>query len=121
MYHNYSSWYPNYNLWYYPYGYRIHTISAYDAYNYIGEIARIYGRVTEVWYSGETREYYLYIGGPYPYQDFTVIVDYSDARRFSRNPVRYFTDRNITVTGLVSLFEDKPELLVKRHTQIDVY
>jgi len=86
MYHNYSSWYPNYNLWYYPYGYRIHTISAYDAYNYIGEIARIYGRVTEVWYSGETREYYLYIGGPYPYQDFTVIVDYSDARRFSRNP-----------------------------------
>ncbi|MCK4921521.1 MAG: hypothetical protein KAS71_10775 [Bacteroidales bacterium] len=121
MYYNYRLWYPDFNLWYYPYGYRIHTISAYDAYSYIGEIARIYGRVTEVWYARETREYYLYIGGSFPHHDFTIILESNDARRFSSNPVRYFTNRQLTVTGLVSLFEGKPEVFVKRRSQISMY
>lgn len=121
MYRNYRSWYPEFNLWYYPYGYRIHTISAYDSYNYIGEIARVYGRVSEVWYSGESNEYYLYIGGPYPYQDFTIILEARDARRFSWDPIRFFTNRNVTSTGLVSLFEDKPEMQIRKRSQISLY
>ncbi len=121
MYRNYRQWYPDFNLWYYPYGYRINTVSAYDSYNYIGEVARIYGRVSEVYYSLETGEYYLYFGGPYPYQDFTIILESGDAQRFSWDPVRYFTNRHLTVTGLVSVFEDKPEILVKRRTQISLY
>ncbi len=106
MYNNYRTWYPDFNLWYYPLGYRIQTISAYDSYNYIGEVARIYGQVSEVWYSGESRQYYLYVGGPYPYQDFTIILDERDARRFSWDPERYFTNRQLTATGLVRMFED---------------
>lgn len=121
MYRNYSLWYPDYKLWYYPYGYKIHTVSAYDTYNYIGEIARIYGRVTEVWYSDQSDEYYLYFGDYYPYHDFTVILDRRDAHRFSNNPIRFFTNRNILATGLVSLFDNKPEMLVRRSSQIDMY
>lgn len=121
MYRNYQYWYPDFNLWYYPVGYRIHTISAYDAYNYVGEVARIYGQINDVWYSVETGEYYLYIGGPYPYQDFTVIVEARDARRFSRYPEQFFTNRQIAVTGLVSRFEDKPEMFIKKRSQISLY
>ncbi|MBN1649714.1 MAG: hypothetical protein JW857_00215 [Bacteroidales bacterium] len=121
MYRTYRSWYPEFNLWYYPYGYRIHTVSAYDAYNYIGDIARIYGRISEVWYSVESNEYFLYIGGPYPYQDFTIILEARDARRFSRDPISYFTNRNITSTGLVSLYENKPEMLIRKTRQISLY
>lgn len=121
MYRNYRLWYPDFNLWYYPYGYRIHTISAYDSYNYIGEIARVYGEVTEVWYSRDTREYFLYIGDPYPYQDFTIILKSRDARRFSWNPVRYFTNRHLTATGLLSVFEDKPEMQIRKRSQISMY
>lgn len=121
MYRNYRLWYPDFKLWYYPYGYRIHTISAYDSYNYIGEIARVYGEVTEVWYSRDTREYFLYIGGPYPYQDFTIILKSRDARRFSWDPVRYFTNRHLTATGLLSVFEDKPEMQIRKRSQISMY
>lgn len=121
MHNNYRSWYSDYNLWYYPYGYRIHTISAYDAISYVGEIARVYGEVTEVWYSRESRQYYLYIGGPYPYNDFTVILESRDARRFSFDPVRFFTNRHISVTGLISIFDGKPEILVKKRKQVDAY
>ena len=121
MYNEYRVWYPHYDLWYYPYGYRIHTISAYDAYNYIGEVARVYGKVYDVWHEQSTDQYFLYIGGPYPYQDFTVIMDGWDARRFSRNPFRYFTNRHITVTGLVSSFDGKPEIMVKNKKQVRPY
>lgn len=121
MYRNYRLWYPDFDLWYYPYGYRIHTVSAYDSYNYIGEVARIYGQVAEVWYSGESNEYYLYIGAPYPYQDFTIILNAWDAKRFSRYPERYFTNRYLTVTGLISMFENKPEILIRQRSQISMY
>ncbi|MCF8370770.1 MAG: hypothetical protein K9H64_04050 [Bacteroidales bacterium] len=121
MYREYRSWYPHYDLWYYPYGYSIHTISAYDAYDYIGEIARVYGEVDEVWYERSTDQYFMYIGAPYPYNDVTVIVDGRDARRLSRNPVRFFTKRHIEVTGLVSSFDGKPEILVKDRKQIRPY
>lgn len=121
LYNEYRYIYPHYDYWYYPVGYRIHTASAYDAYMYIGEFARIYGRVYNTWYSYETDEYYLYFGETYPYQDFTVIIEGRSARRISRRPERYFTGRHIAVTGIVSVFEGKPEMIVKKRSQIDLY
>ncbi len=121
MYRNYSHWYPDFKLWYYPTGYRIHTISAYDSFRYVGEVARIYGRVSEVYYSRETREYYLYFGGSFPYHDFTVILNARDANRYSWDPVSYFSNRRLIVTGLVSLFDQKPELFVRKRSQIRLY
>jgi hypothetical protein len=121
MYRQYRTIYPEYDYWYYPVGYRIHTISAYDAEMYVGELARVYGRIDDVWYSRSTKEYYLYIGGPYPYQDFSVIIPHNVARRFNRNPERFFRDQYIAVTGLISRFEDKPEMLIRKSNQIEVY
>lgn len=121
MYRNYRHWYPDFKLWYYPSGYRIHTISAYDSYRYIGEVARIYGRVSEVWYSRETRQYYLYFGASFPYHDFTVILDARDANRYSWDPISYFSNRRMIVTGLVSIFDQKPELFIRKRSQIRLY
>ncbi len=121
MYHEYRRLYPDYRYWYYPIGYRIHTVSAYDAGSYVGEIARIYGRVYSTWYSSATNEYYLYFGGPYPYQDFSIIIPRNIARRFSRRPELYFTNRDIAVTGLISSWEGKPELLLRERNQLEIY
>jgi hypothetical protein len=121
MYYEYCYLYPQFDYWYYPYGYRIQTVSAYDAYHFIGEVARIYGKVSEVWYERQTDEYTLYIGGPYPYQDFSVILTGKHARGFSFRPERYFRNRNITVTGLVSLWDERPEMLIRKRSQIEVY
>lgn len=121
MYNEYRYIYPQYDYWYYPYGYRIHTVSAYDAGMYIGEVARIYGRVVDVWYERQTDEYYLFFGERYPYQDFSVIIPGKTARRYSYRPERYFINRNIAVTGLVSLWDNRPEMLIRKRSQIDVY
>jgi hypothetical protein len=121
MYRFYRSIYPDYDYWYYPVGHRIKTISAYDAGFYVGELARVYGRVEYVWYSRATKEYYLYFGGPYPYQDFSVIVPANIARKYNRRPDRFFTNRDIAITGLISRWEGKPEMLIKKTNQLDIY
>ncbi len=121
MYNEYRYMYPQYDYWYYPYGYRIHTISAYDADRYVGEIARIFGKVSDVWYERNTDEYFLFFGAPYPYHDFSVIISGKNARRYSHRPDRYFINRNIAVTGLVSIWDNRPEVLVRKRSQIEVY
>ena len=63
----------------------------------------------------------MYFGGSYPYQDFTVVLPGSYARRFNRNPEMYFAGRYIWVTGLVSTFDGKPEIMVMRKSQVHLY
>ena len=121
MYREYRRMYPDYHYWYYPTGYRIVTVPYYNAYFHIGEVRNIYGRIHEVWYSWSTDEYYLYFGSAYPYQDFTVILEGREARRFSRHPEAYFGGRYIWATGLLSNFEGKPEMMVRRKSQIHLY
>lgn len=121
MYRNYRLWYPDFNFGYYPSGYQIHTVSAFDSYRYIGEVARIYGRVSEVWYSGQTNEYYLYFGDRFPYHQFSIVLQARDAKQYSYDPIRYFTNRDLLVTGLVSIYDQKPEIFIKENSQIKFY
>jgi len=121
MYRDYRIMYPDFHYWYYPVGYRIVNVPAYRAYFHMGEVRNVYGRVHEVWYSWSTDEYFLYFGGSHPYQDFTVIIEGRHARRFSRHPEMFFSGRYIWVTGLVSTFDGRPEIMVKRRSQIHLY
>jgi hypothetical protein len=121
MWREYRLLYPEFRYWYYPTGYTVLNIPAYHAWGHIGEVRNVYGRVHEVYYAWSTDEYYLYFGGQYPYQDFTVILKGRHARRFSRNPEYYFRGRSLWVTGLVSIFEGKPEIMVKRSHQVHLY
>ncbi|HEC44768.1 MAG TPA: hypothetical protein ENI20_18275 [Bacteroides sp.] len=121
MYREYRVLYPDFHSLYYPSGYRIATIPTYRAYFHIGEVRNVYGRIHKIWYSWKTDEYYLYFGNTYPYQDFTVILPGNQARRFNRNPELYFSGRYIWVTGLVSTFNGRPEIMVMRKHQVHLY
>ena len=121
MYNDYRHMYPEFGYWYYPIGYRIVTVPSYNAFHHIGEVRNIYGRVHEVYYSWTTDEYHLYFGGSYPYHDFTVIIPGNQARRYDRYPDMYFEGRYMWVTGLLSTFEGRPELIVRRRSQIHLY
>jgi hypothetical protein len=121
MYRDYRVMYPEFRYWYYPVGYEIATIPFYRAYYHIGEVRNVYGRVHEVFYSWSTDEYYLYFGGDFPYHDFTVVISGRHARRFDRYPELFFEGRYMWVTGLLSTFEGRPELVVKRRHQIHLY
>jgi hypothetical protein len=113
--------YPMVTTWRYPIGYRIPTVSAYDALFYQGEVMNVYGKVYEVFYSRETDEYMLYFGAYYPYHDLSVVVPGWIARRMSRWPEEYFQNQNVIVTGLVTTFEDRPEIAVRNTGQLRIY
>ena len=121
MYREYRLIYPEYRYWYYPIGYRIRTISAYDAGFYVGEVMNVYGRVSEVWYNRKSDEYFLHFGARYPYHDFTVIIPGRKARRIARHPELFFENRYIWATGLISLYDGKPEMVVRKTHQINLY
>ncbi|MEA3462450.1 MAG: hypothetical protein U9R49_11265 [Bacteroidota bacterium] len=120
MYRDYRRWYPEFH-WRYNYGYRIQTISVFDAKYNLGEVAMVYGRVYASWYNDETDDYLLFFGGDFPYQQFTVVVPGHVARRFSWRPERYFLGEHITVTGLITTFDGSPEIIVKNKRQLGLY
>jgi hypothetical protein len=121
MHHYYVDMYPHVRHWGYSYGYSIGSVSAYYADYYIGDVKTVYGRVKEVFYSRETDEFFLNIGDYYPYQDFTIVLPGYIAREYTRRPVSYFTNQYVDVTGLITEFDGKPEIVVKRRFQLDVY
>ena len=94
---------------------------SYNADFYIGDVKRVYGRVTNVDYSPESDEFFLFIGPYVPYQYFTIVLPGYIARSYSKRPGRFFINQNITVTGLITSFEGIPEILVKRSFQLSVY
>jgi TolA-binding protein len=113
--------YPMVKIWRYPVGYRIQTISAYDALFYHGEVMNVYGKVYEVFYSRETDEYVLYFGAYYPHHDLSVVVPGWIARRMSRRPEVFFERQHVVVTGLITSFDDKPEIVVRNTGQLRIY
>ena len=120
MYRDYNKWYPNYR-WTYNYGYRIQTVSVFDAKYNLGEVAMVYGRVYATWHNRETDDYLLFFGGDFPAQQFTVVLPGYIARKFSWRPDRYFLGEHMTVTGLITTFDGIPEIIVKNRQQVGIY
>jgi len=121
MHIEYRKIYPMVKYWHYSVGYRIPTVSAYDALYYNGEVVNVYGKVYEVYYSARADEYILYFGAYYPYHDFTVVIPGPIARKFSYRPERYFTSTYVMVTGLVTMYDGIPEICLHRTYQIKLY
>ena len=121
LHRRYIRMYPQVRYYNYHIGYRINTISSYYADRYIGDVMNVYGKITEVFYAYDADEYYLYMGPHYPYQDFTVVIPGHIGRRFSDRPERFFTGAYLNVTGLITSYDRKPEIVVKERFQLDIY
>ncbi|MBN2486859.1 MAG: hypothetical protein JXB34_12865 [Bacteroidales bacterium] len=121
MHRHYIEMYPEVRFWRYNVGYSIDRVSAYYADYYIGEVMNVYGKVSDVFYARETDEYFLYFGAYYPYHDFTIVLPGEIARRYSHRPANFFINQYLNVTGLITVYDGKPEIVVKRNFQLDVY
>lgn len=121
MHHDYMTIYPFYRNWHYTYGSRILAIPAYDAYQHEGYLRSVYGRVYEVYYAPESDLYYLYFGAPYPHHDFSIVMSRREARRFSSRPEWYFNGQYLMVTGIIAMYDGRPEIEVLRRSQLEKY
>jgi DNA/RNA endonuclease YhcR with UshA esterase domain len=86
-----------------------------EAPKHVGETATITGTVDGVHQSGKGN-IFLNMGGKYPNQAFTAFIPSSSAAQFS-NPQQY-EGRTVAVSGKITLYKGKPEIIVNSPSQI---
>jgi DNA/RNA endonuclease YhcR with UshA esterase domain len=86
-----------------------------EAAKHVGETATITDRVDGVHQSGKGN-IFLNMDGKYPNQAFTAFVPSSSAAKFS-NPQQY-EGRTVSVSGKITLYRGKPEIVVTSPSQI---
>lgn len=97
-------------------------ISASEASHHVGKERTVCGWVASATYAARSRRQptFLNLDEPYPRHIFTIVVWGSDRSQFREPPERAFRDENICVTGLISTYRDKPQIVVRQPAQISV-
>jgi len=89
--------------------------TAAEAAKHVGETATVTDRVDGVHQSGKGN-IFLNMGGKYPNQAFTAFIPSGSAAQFS-NPQQY-EGRTVAVSGKITLYHGKPEIIVTSPSQI---
>ena len=96
-------------------------IPAAEAGKHIGEHASVCGVVASAKYARGSRgaPTFLNLDHPYPNQVFTGLVWGADRHRFS-TPPETLLGKNICVTGVISSYRGKPQIIIADPSQIEV-
>jgi DNA/RNA endonuclease YhcR with UshA esterase domain len=86
-----------------------------EAAKHAGETATITGAVDGVHQSGKGNVF-LNLGGKYPNQAFTAFIPSASAAQYP-NPQQY-EGRTVAVSGKITLYKGKPEIIVNSPSQI---
>jgi DNA/RNA endonuclease YhcR with UshA esterase domain len=91
------------------------TYTAVEAARHVGETATVTDRVDGVHQSGKGN-IFLNMSGKYPNQAFTAFIPSANAAQFSQ-PQQY-EGRTVAVSGKITLYRGKPEIIVTSPSQI---
>ena len=91
------------------------SYTATEAAKHVGETAMVADRVDGVHQSGKGN-IFLNMGGKYPNQAFTAFIPAASAGQFPQ-PQQY-EGRTVAVSGKITLYHGKPEIVVNSSSQI---
>jgi len=97
------------------------SIAWHEAKNHIGERTTVCGPVVDAtWASGSNgKPTFLNLGNPYPDPDrFTVVIWIENRSNFPQAPEDYYLGKTICVTGLITEYNEIPEIEVKYPSEI---
>jgi hypothetical protein len=97
------------------------SIQAKEARNHVGEDATVCGVVASAHYAASSRgrPTFINLDQPYPNQIFTIVIWEEDRAKFG-NPEERYNDKNICVTGTITLYRGAAETTVREPGQITV-
>ncbi|MBW7995351.1 MAG: DNA-binding protein [Candidatus Glassbacteria bacterium] len=98
------------------------AITADQAKNYIGETKTVIGQVVSAKYAAGSRgkPTFLNLDKPYPNQIFTVVIWGSNRSKFDEPPEKHFLKKKVRVTGKISEYRGKPQIVVTDPKQINI-
>lgn len=101
---------------------RADVITAKEAAQHIGEVQTVRGVVVSARYAARSRgrPTFLNLDQPYPDTIFTVVIWGSDRAKFSPPPEEAFDGKTVHVTGKITEYRGKPEIVVRSPDQITV-
>src|SRR5215469_13016040 len=97
------------------------NLTAAEAKDHIGEQATVCGKVVSTRYAEGSRgsPTFLNFDQPYPNQVFTMLIWKSDRAKFGEPETKY-SEKQICVTGKVSAYNGKPEIVASDPSQVKV-
>ena len=97
------------------------TVSLDSLTNYVGKTVTVCSKVQSAYVAkGEKKTTYLSFGAAYPNATFTGVIFEDHLLKFKYTPSEYLKDKNICITGVVSIYKEKPQIIILSEEQIKV-
>lgn len=92
------------------------TVTAKEVVNYVGKEVTLCDSV----YSARAMDNIslLNLGGKFPKEVITLVIFKSDRAKFKKEPVELFENKRICITGKVTLYKDKLQIVVNEPKQV---
>lgn len=89
---------------------------------FIGDTMTVSGKVFSAKYfsTSQSAPTLFNLGAAYPDQLCTVVIENKDRKNFIANPEAFYNDKDITVTGKITLYNHKPQIVITDKEQIKV-
>lgn len=95
------------------------VISWTDASNYVGQYVTVQGTIVYTYFSTYSDTTFLDFN--YPYQGyFYAVIFSSDLGNFNFQPVSFYLNKEVRVTGTIQIYNGSPEIIVSSPSQIEV-
>jgi hypothetical protein len=95
------------------------SLQSYQAKNHIGETATVCGLVVSSKYAEASHRSptFLNLDRAYPQQPFTIVIWGADRAKFGK-PEANYADKRVCVTGTITEYRGKPEIIATDPSQI---
>jgi hypothetical protein len=88
---------------------------------YQGKTVTVCSKVQGIFVSkGEKKTTFISFGNPYPNSIFTAVIFDADLPNFKYNPSEYLKDKNVCITGLIKIYNGKPEMILSDEDQLKI-
>jgi DNA/RNA endonuclease YhcR with UshA esterase domain len=97
------------------------TIQLDSAAFYEGKTITICSKVQDTYETkGAKKTTYINFGKPYPKSTFTIVIFGSNLKNFKYKPVDYLKNKEVCVTGKITIYKGKPQMIITKEEQIQI-
>jgi hypothetical protein len=100
-----------------PISINISEVKAYEG-KLVKVCSKVYG--SKFLESSKNQPTFLNIGAEYPNSPLTVLIWGSSRINFQNKPEDYYNSKNVCITGVVVIYNSKPEIIISNESEIDI-
>jgi hypothetical protein len=98
------------------------SINISEVKDYEGKLVKICSKVygSKFLESSKNQPTFLNIGAEYPNSPLTVLIWGSSRINFQNKPEDHYNSKNVCITGVVVIYNNKPEIIISKESEIEI-